>query len=340
MNPFTPYCLWNADGTLDWEHPVNTGLFTRILDRLGQLGGLGPDHVTFNEELLKLVLDRMCAESGIDVWRHSLVVGCERQDSRIRTVQVATKAGMRTVTGACCVDATGDADLAAAADCPFVIGDEEQGLPQPMTLCFRIANVNVEQFRRDLELERFDNNMSAGEIDAKFLAAKKLGRIARNPRDSLVIINHLLANVVHFNSTRVLGRVAVRNNDLSEAEAEGREQVFELYRFLKDEIPGFQDSYLLTSGPQIGVRESRRIEGETTVTSEQLLACHSFDDSIARGTWHIELHNPRGEGTRFRRIPAGRYYTVPMRALYSRGVDNLLVVGRAVSATQIGRAHV
>lgn len=334
VNPFTPYCLWNADGSLDWSSPVNAGLFSTIIGRLRELGGLAADNVTFNEELLKLVLDRLCAEYGVTVWLHSLVIACRMSGTRLASIQIASKSGLRDVTAAGFVDATGDADIAAWAGCGFEVGTADAGQPQPMTLCFRIANVDAARFRANLDLARFRNNLSTGEIDARYLAARKLGRIARNPRDSLIILNHLLDSVVHFNSTRILGRIAVRGDDLSAAEVEGREQVFEVYQFLRQEIPGFEDCHLLMSGPQIGVRESRRINGAYTLTAEDVLACTKFSDSIARGTWHIELHNPAGDGILIRRIPPREYYTIPFRSLYALGTDNLLVVGRAVSASQ------
>lgn len=334
VNPFTPYCLWNENGTLNWNTLVNAGLFKELMERLRRLGGLADDNVTFNEELLKLVLDRTCAEFGVQTVLHGMVIGCHVGGGRVRSVEIATKSGVHCVDATGFVDATGDADLAAAAGCRFTVGDGADGRPQPMTLCFRIANVNVERFRADLEPSRFANNMSAGEIDSRYLAAKKLGRIARNPSDSLVILSHMLDSVVHFNSTRVLGKVSVKSNDLSEAEVEGREQAYEIFRFLREEVPGFETSYLLMSGPQIGVRESRRIIGATTVTCEDLMSCRKHEDSIARGTWHIELHNPHGSGTRIQRIPPRDYYTIPFGALYSLEIENLLVTGRAVSATQ------
>ena len=109
--------------------------------------------------------------------------------------------------------------------------------------------------------------------------------------------------------------------------------MLELYRFLKENIPGFEKSSLVSSAPQIGVRESRRLVGEYVLTAEDLLSCTKFEDSVARGIYNIDIHNPKGEGTTLKAIPRGDYYTVPLRSLIPVEIKNLAVCGRPISAT-------
>jgi hypothetical protein len=87
------------------------------------------------------------------------------------------------------------------------------------------------------------------------------------------------------------------------------------------------------SAPQIGVRESRRIVGEYTINEEDLISVKKFEDSVARGTYPVDIHNPSGTGTVLKDIPYGDYYTIPYRALIPKGVDNLIVSGRPISST-------
>ena len=87
------------------------------------------------------------------------------------------------------------------------------------------------------------------------------------------------------------------------------------------------------SAAQIGVRESRRIVGEYIITQEDLLNAVKFEDSIARGTYPLDIHNPAGTGTYIQDIPYGDYYTIPYRALVPKGIDNLIVAGRPISST-------
>ena len=89
---------------------------------------------------------------------------------------------------------------------------------------------------------------------------------------------------------------------------------------------------------QIGVRESRMIDGEYTLTKEDLLACARFDDSIAVCNYDIDIHSPDGSGTSHYYFPKGEYYTIPYRCLIPKNAENLLVAGRCVSATHDAQA--
>ena len=94
------------------------------------------------------------------------------------------------------------------------------------------------------------------------------------------------------------------------------------------------------TAPQIGVRESRKIEGEYVLTGDDLVSCVKFEDSIAAGNYDIDIHNPEGGGTSHYYFKDGEYYTIPYRCLIPKGGKNLLVAGRCVSATHEAQASV
>lgn len=319
VNPFMPYTLWKGKWTYDWDRPVNEGLFKEILIRLDELQGLHTNRQTFCEEVLKLVLDRMMREAGVDVLFHSYLSGADRRGDTLHTLRVVNKSGVHEYTGSVYVDATGDADLSALADCSCWIGRASDNLCQPMTLCFRLSHVDKTKY-------------DPKEVTRKYQEFKGMGRM-RNPREDVLMFDHMEENIVHFNSTRVVKKSAVNAEDLSWAEAEAREQVWELYQFLKENIPGFEKARLLMSAPQIGVRESRRIQGLYMVTAEDFLAGRRFEDAIARGTYPVDIHNPEGTGTVLKEIPYNTYYTIPYRALIPKGINNLIVAGRPISST-------
>lgn len=95
----------------------------------------------------------------------------------------------------------------------------------------------------------------------------------------------------------------------------------------------FRTAQLLMCAPEIGVRESRMIQGEYLLTAEDLLNCVKFPDSVARGVYQIDIHSPDGSGTYLRQIPKGDYYTIPYRSLIPKGMENLLAAGRCLSST-------
>jgi FAD-dependent oxidoreductase family protein len=137
--------------------------------------------------------------------------------------------------------------------------------------------------------------------------------------------------------TRVRKVDATDAGQLSAAEFEGRRQAHEYFRFLRECVPGYERSVLLSTSPAIGVRESRRIVGEHVLTAEEILAATSFDDQIALCGAPIEEHHA-GDDTRWVYLDEGATYGIPYRALQPRGLDNVLVAGRCFSATHDAHA--
>jgi hypothetical protein len=323
VNPFMPYVIWKAHWEYDWKEKVNQGIFREILSDLKEFGGLHANNQTFNEEILKIVLDRLMKKYGVKTLFHSYLTKVNREGSKVLGVTVANKSGEMNFTAKYFIDSTGDADLSFQAGCEYKIGRETDNLCQPMTLCFRLGNIDFEEYNA---------NESWRMINGKYAELKRKGLI-NNPREDVLTFQHMVDGAMHFNSTRVINKSAVNAEDLTDAEIEGREQMYELFQFMKNYVPGFKNAQILMSAPQIGVRESRRIVGEYTVTEEDLISVRKFEDSIARGTYPVDIHNPSGTGTVLKDMPYGEYYTIPYRALIPKGVDNLIVSGRPISST-------
>lgn len=322
VNPFMPNAT-RIDGKFT---ELSQGMYTEIKERLSALGAIkGP---TFHEEYLKIALDRFCAEARVDVLFHSTLVSADVGDGFVKRVHVAGKAGVQTYGAASFIDCTGDADLAVLCGCPYRLGRPGDGLCQPMTLCFRVVNVDIEACKK-----------VQATISPRYQAAQKAGKI-KNPREDVLIFPTLVGGMLHFNSTRVVKLNPTDPFDLSRAEREAREQVLELFTFMKENIEGFENADLAFSAAEIGVRESRMIDGRHVLSAEEMKACVRFPDAIAAGNYDIDIHNPEGSGTSHFYFPEGHYYTIPYRSLVPTGVDNLLVAGRSISATHEAQASV
>jgi hypothetical protein len=144
--------------------------------------------------------------------------------------------------------------------------------------------------------------------------------------------------MVHM--TRVPNIDATDPVALTDAELEGRRQVREYHRFLRDRVPGFEASVVVGTSPSIGVRESRRVVGDYQLTRDDVLAARRFDDEIALCGAPIEDHGPGGD-TDWQYVAAGGHgavYGIPFRALLPTGLDALLVAGRCFSATHDAHA--
>ena len=323
INPFMPYST-TVDGK---RFELSRGFFTELKKMLLEVGGQSSKSEVLHEEYLKLAMDRLVTKEGVQPLFHATLCGVEKDGETITAVKVATKAGALTFKANCFIDCTGDADLAVMAGCPFRLGRED-GLCQPMTLCFRIGNVDIEKYR--------ENRPMMQELYKKFQAEGKI----TNPRENVLVFNTLVDGMLHFNTTRVVKHNPTDPLDVTKAEMIAREQMFEMYYFLRDNIPGFENSQLIYSAGEIGVRESRMIEGEYVLTEYDLKECTQFEDKIAAGNYDIDIHSPDGSGTSHYYFPAGTWYTIPYRTMLPRNADNLLVSGRCISTTHEAQASI
>ena len=299
---------------------LNRGLFSELLDRLNVYGALDAREVIYNEEYLKIVFDEMAEAYGVKVLYHATLFDVDVADRLLRSLSFITASGKLTFTADYAVDATGDALLAHLAGCPYRVGRAIDEKCQPMTLCFRLSGIDCDAFFADLA--RLNT----------LWAEEKAAGIIQNPRENLLVFRTAWKGVLHFNATRILSS-PLDPFEKSDAERMARRQMLEILDFLKRHAPSCQNAALLSSASEIGVRESRMIEGLYTVTEEDILERRKFPDAIAAGNYGVDIHSPDGSGTRRVKMRDGTFYTIPYRATVPIGIDNLLVVGRAISST-------
>ena len=319
VNPFMSY--WTI---LDGRRvDLAQGIFKKVRLTLEERGAMSGR--SFLEEELKRIMSEELLAAGVDFLFHAYLSDVQKENDKIASVTVATIGGKVTLEAEYFIDATGDAQLAFLAECPTVLGREPDRLCQPMTLCFRLGNVDVERF--------FESKDHLNELYAKALANGEIS----NPRENILVFKTPIPNVLHFNTTRVVKKNPTDAFEVTEAEIMARQQVYEVYDFMKRHADGLENSYLMMTAPEIGVRESRMIVGDYVLTEADCRAFTKFDDAIAACNYDIDIHNPEGTGTSHYYFPAGKYYTIPYRSLIPQTVENLLVAGRCISGTH--RAH-
>ncbi len=304
------------------------GLFLEIIEEMNRFAGLPEKKYRheFDEETLKIVLNRMCVSSGVKLLFNAAVIDVEVNDGTINSVTAFSRGVKYRLSADHFIDATGDAELSYLAGCECVLGREPDRLCQPMTLCFRMGGVDRETYVE----KRHMINKVYSEYKAKGLI--------KSPREDVLIFWNDNEGVLHFNSTRVVKRNPADAFDVTEAEIEAREQVYELYDLIKNNIPGFEKSRILSTAIQIGIRESRKVVGDYTLCVEDLKSLARFDDAIAVANYDIDIHNPEGAGTSHYFFGDGEWYEIPYRCLLPKGHNNLLVAGRCVSATHEAQA--
>lgn len=322
--PFMMY--WTKDPGKKERKYLCGNLFLEIAEEMKKLSGIKNSLMDFDEEVLKLVLNRMMLKHGVELLFNATVTEAKVDDGKVKSVKVYGKSGTIELFADNFIDATGDAELCALSGCEFKLGREKDELCQPMTLCFRIGGVDKKVFHKNHAM-----------IDPLYNEFQKKGLI-KNPRENLLIFDNLNDGVVHMNCTRIIKKNPTDPFEVTAAEIEAREQVFELYEFLKNNIPGFENSRVLSTALHIGIRESRKIVGEYVLTQEDLLSLARFDDAVATANYAIDIHNPEGTGTHWHEFGDGEWYTIPYRCLVPKGMKNLLAAGRCISSTHEAQA--
>ena len=330
------------------------GIAQEIVERLVARGG-SPGHLhdasdyvptitPFDPEIHKALLFEMMRENNVALLLHAWFLDALMEGTRVAGARFATVGGVREVRARRTIDATADAYVAASAGVPTQQGDA-RGRVQPASLMFRLSHVDLallsayvrarpEQMRSSLKThERTPGALTAvAGLYELWDAARERGTV-NVPRELVSFFATPYPDEVTVNMTRVVGVDPLDPDDLTRAEVEARAQVMQLLDFFRRDVPGFANARLAATATQIGVRESRRIEGEYTLTADDVLNARTFDDAVARSAYPIDIHNPSGAGTTTHRLPAGASYEIPYRCLVPKHVDDLLVAGRCISTT-------
>ncbi len=336
------------------EERIVGGIAQEMVERLVATGA-SPGHIAdasdyvptitpFDPEVHKALLFEMMQEAGVHLLLHAYFLEAVLDDGALTGARFATVGGQRSYLATVTIDATADAYVAASAGVGTQQGDE-RGRVQPATLIFRISHVDLEktaaylrthpdQMRTSLKThERRAGTLSAvAGLHALWDEARENDEV-HVPRELVSFFISPYPDEVTVNMTRVINIDPLNPDDLTRAEIEARGQTMELMHFFRKHVPGFENARIAATATQVGIRESRRIVGEYTLTREDVLSGRHFDDAVARSAYPIDLHNPSGSGTTTSRLPPGASYEIPYRCLVPAHVDGLLVAGRCISTT-------
>ena len=317
--------------------PVIAGVLKKFLERLIRAGGaISPSTKTgytvpFDPEIFKMTALEMLDEAGVHFLFHAFASDCITVDNTIKGVIFETKSGPLLIHARTVVDCTGDGDIAAQAGAPFEVGRQDDRLVQPMTLMFRMAEFERAAFEHYVK-EHPDQWRGVHGLKDLVHKATLNGEL-QLMREDILFFATPHEKELSVNTTRVVRVLGTDVWDLSYAEWQSRIQMKQLSAFFKKYVPGFEKAYLVQSGVNIGVRETRRIVGEYSLTAEDVLNARKFEDAIARSTYPIDIHNPEGTGTVMKGLPEGDYYEIPLRCLFPLKTNNLLVAGRCISGS-------
>lgn len=320
------------------------GVADDLLARIDALGGLNKPQDgmqgrirvrSYDTSAYKCAADQMVVEAGVELLFHAYAAAVLKDGARIAALVVETKSGRQAIRANAFVDGSGDADVAAFAGVPFEVGDGHGSGLFPTTM-FRVGQVDAPRALAAVgEFKAINDLMNA--------VRERSPEAYRFPRDGAILRPNIdprewRANVTQIRNAQGKAMNGVDARELSDGELEGRRQIAEYFRFLRAEVPGFEQSAIVEIAPQVGLRETRRIEGEYALSGEDILSSAKFDDVIGLNGWPMEMHADGRIEWAFPRDEANTFNHLPWRMLVPRAIDNLLVAGRCAAMTHEGQS--
>ena len=290
-------------------------LIGELQDR-GQWGGFW--NISFHYEHMKHILEQKLTEAGVELLYNTHFSRTLTEGNRITGIVAENIEGRFAAYGKYVVDCTGDGNVSADAGCAFELGEAGDWKEcQAMTLMFLVGNI-PEKYR--------DGLMIFEKLDAAYRAA---GAEIPFKVPYLIPVPGSHFGVVQF--THMYEYNPLSAAELTKATMEGRQQMIDAFTYLTKYDEEFRELELIASAGVLGVRESRRIIGEYTVSLEDILNGTQFEDAVAHVTFGADLHTKSNKGQKCFGV---KPYTIPMRSLIPKGYDGLVVAGRCISGSR------
>jgi len=332
--------IWHGLRDTAGRREVIGGLTREVIERLRARDAVDerPDHFVLNTEELKIELDRLVIDAGVQPFLNTWYAGAVAEDGRPVAAIIQDKSGRRAVRARCFIDASGDGDLIR----DLGLTAEKWDDLQPPTTCARFSGLQAALARAPgLSIENAVFNEATGDrLPLGFLWSANLPGVG----DAVMVAG-----------TRVPGADCSEADQLTRAEIEGRRQVRVIHDALRERLPEGRSIGLDALPATIGVRETRHARCLHRITESELLGGVRFPDAIANGTYRVDVHHSDKPGLTFRyldgretyhvpgrlsvegrwREPTGEdptFYQVPYRCLVPRGACNVLVAGRLIDA--------
>ena len=309
-----------------------TDQFAKMLEQKGGLTepiAYGKTFTRVHDPLVwKETADVFLQNRNITTIYHAVVIKTLVEgNDKIEGVQVWSKQGTFNIKSKITIDASGDADVIAMAGLPNFIGDK--GKVQNPTMIFKISGVDIETFKQTYGL----NSIMPQEVTDLIIKMNKDNRY-KLPRAKIWLFSTTKPNELLCNCTRVIGEDGRELNslyykDFTEAETQGRKQIREYAKFFKENLKGCEKSFVTDTGTQVGIRQTRQVDGVYKLKNSDVINGKKFKDGIARSPWPIELHSgnkPKVEWL------LDDVYEVPLNCFVPKNGEGIIAAGRCLSA--------
>ena len=302
-----------------FDHANKNGFIKELKDELkakNKWGGFA--NMSFHYEYMKAILERTMQKLGVDMLFNTTFSKTIVEGNRVLGVVVENIEGRSAYLADVVMDCTGDGAVAADAGCAFEIGENgEYSECQAMTLMFLVGNIPEKWKDGGMIFENLNH------------AYEKEGLSIPFTRPYLIPVPDTRFGVVQF--THMYNYNPLSAKDITEASIEGRKQMIEAFEALKEHDTELGELELIASSATLGVRESRRIIGDYTVSTEDILEGTQFPDAVCDATFNVDVHTKANKGQRYYNV---KPYQIPIRALLPKGWDGIVVAGRCISGSR------
>ncbi len=320
--------------------------------------------------ITKYVLLKSLHNSGVEIRFHTTLVSAETDKNKVKSIICLDKSGFNYIQADSFIDASGDADLIFMSNADFTLGSEQgvfqhlskngmdnrhfsdekynaystNGVMQPVSIFFTMGGVDYDKAQelnnkvlkfgdfgitRDKFLKwEFAGSCGFEVADDRIPMPQGRVLVSRGPREDIAVIN----------MSRVTGINGADANSLNQGEIKAQLQLIAIVDFLQSFIPGFENGFLLQSASTLGVRETRRLKGRYVLSGLEVIRCEKNKDSIARGSYMIDIHDPNGKSAAIGGNIKGSFYDIPYGCLLAKEYDNLLAAGRCISVDHIAHS--
>ena len=305
-----------------------------------------------NPEVLSLIYDEMCEESGVNILYETVLVDALSSNGKISTCIVQTIAGLAAIKSKIFIDSTGDAYLSRNVGVPFERGYEKTGNNQPLSFRFEMGGIDIDRLYKYVAIELKEDWCKSK--PPYFEIAEAMHRKQRYKLEDLMAQGVESGEISqeeaeYMQAYSIIGKNGVMSCNFpeipvkfkstdpieySKAVTYGRKMMRNMANYLVKHLPGFENAYISREATMLGARESWRIKGKYYMVEDDYHNQSRFPDAVCRTAWFIDAHGEKVS----EKLPKGGFYEIPYRALITEKISNLIVTGRCISASFILQA--
>ncbi|MGI6336130.1 MAG: FAD-dependent oxidoreductase [Eubacteriales bacterium] len=296
-------------------------IYKKLIRRIGH-------RKVYDTEALKAYYLERIQAIRLRLLLHARFLDAKVAEGKIESVRILENAGIRELRARTYIDATGNGDVAYSCGVPFTLGRESDGVMQPVTVYVRIGGIDTPAYMEHVGNER-------EELQRKLTCAGERGELAPEAC-ALRLIPDFHDGFINLNMTNSLNTDGTSSEELTRAELNCRAQIPAILRFIRGNVRGCANAFVVQTGAYAGIRESRHFHGAYTLHEDDLSAGRVFDDwCVSRADNQFNIHNLTGAGADRTSQECAKRYTIPFRSLEPQGISNLLLAGRNISGTHM-----